>query len=813
MTLLVSIVILLGTLCVLFYRETGLRTGSALFALVWLVLSLWTPVLRHPLAVIPLLAGLAVLNLAPLRRRLISAPVMAQLKKLMPAISDTEREALEAGTTWWDKELFCGNPDWDWFATRDVPRLTEAEQAFLDHEVGELCAMLDEWQIHHELKDLPEPAWRYLKEKGFLGLIIPTEYGGKGFSPFAQSCVMVKLATRSLTAAVTAMVPNSLGPGELLLHYGTDEQKQRWLPGLARGEEMPCFALTGLEAGSDAGAIPDTGVVVYGEYNGERVLGLRLNFAKRWITLAPVATVVGLAFKLYDPDHLLGDTEKTEYGITCALIPADHPGVETGPRHMPGAPFMNGPVNGRDVFIPIDWIIGGPSQAGRGWRMLMECLGAGRGISLPAMATASGLISYRAVGAYARIREQFNTPVGDFEGVQEATAAIAGQTYMLEAMRHWVTLGLGESGAPSVVSAMAKYHATEMMRRVLDHGMDVMGGRGVQLGPRNPLALAYQSVPVAITVEGANILTRSLMIFGQGALRCHPYLFDEMEALASDGQEALIRFDCLLFSHLGYTANRKMRLLAYALSGGRIAPAPAGASAFARPWYRSISRLSTALAFTSDIGLVTLGGEFKVREMLSARLGDVLSQLFIACSVLKYHESLPLRPVNDRHAEYALQQALYAAQEALLGFYDNFPIRWLGKAMKSLVFPFGRILGAVSDQQVAALGQAIMEPSEVREALGRYLYHSDDPDNALGKLESTYRQLLQVEEARRGLQQAIRRGEVDGHEWDQQLQQAIARGVIEPAMGEALKAYEQTRYDCLLTDTFDRQLEKLVGAA
>ena len=422
------------------------------------------------------------------------------------------------------KELFMGAPDWSQFEKYPYPTLSPEEQSFIDNEVEVLCSMLDEWEIHHQLKDLPPEVWQFIKDKGFLGLIIPKSFGGKEFSSFAQSRIMSKIASRSLTAAVSCMVPNSLGPGELLMHYGTDAQKQQYLPGLAKGEEIPCFGLTSPEAGSDAGAIPDSGVVCYGEYEGAQVLGLRMNFSKRWITLAPIATVVGLAFKLYDPEGLLGDKTKTEYGITCALIPANHAGVKIGARHYPGSPFMNGTVEGEDVFIPIDWIIGGQENAGKGWRMLMECLGVGRGISLPALATAAGEMSYLTVGAFARIRQQFNISVGKFEGVQEASSEIASDAYMLEAFRYLVTCGLNQGGTPAVMTAMAKYYATETMRKVVNHGMDIAGGRAIQLGPRNFLALTYQAIPIAITVEGANILTRSLMIFGQGSMRCHPYL-------------------------------------------------------------------------------------------------------------------------------------------------------------------------------------------------------------------------------------------------------------------------------------------------
>src|SRR5690554_3357577 len=676
---LLSLVIFIALLAVVFYYQVPLLIGSVAlvvgaFALTFLSPWMW-------LLLLPSLALAVFFNLPALRRPVLIKPMYKLLQKAMPPMSVTEREALEAGTTWWEKDLFSGRPDWKKFVEIELPQLSEKEQSFLDNEVTELCQLVDEWQIHQD-QDLTPEAWSYLKEKGFFGLIIPEEFGGRDFSPYAQSRIMSKIASRSGTAAVTAMVPNSLGPGELLMKYGTEEQKQHWLPGLADGTEIPCFGLTGPEVGSDAGSIPDLGVVCKGEFEGQEVVGIRLNFSKRWITLAPIATVVGLAFKLKDPEHLLGDTSKSDYGITCALLPANHPGVEIGQRHNPGSPFMNGPVKGKDVFIPVDWIIGGPAQAGKGWRMLIECLGAGRGVSLPALSTASGEMSYLTVGAYARIRRQFNLEVGKFEGVQEATAEIAANAYTLEAFRQLVTRGL-EDGAPSVMTAMAKYHATELMRRSVNHAMDVVSGRAIQMGPRNFLVFAYQAVPVAITVEGANILTRSLIIFGQGAMRCHPYLFEEMQTLQSDDKaEGLLAFDKLFVKHLGHVFGNITRLKLFSFTGSRLSPVPAHADAFSRRWYQRINHLSAALAVASDVALGVMGGDIKRRELLSGRLGDVHSQLFIACSLLKYYEAHPQTEEETLHAHFALTLSLYRAQEALLAFYRNFPQRFLAWAFR-----------------------------------------------------------------------------------------------------------------------------------
>lgn len=615
-----SVVIQLFAIWAIFFFNLNRTIGSvitiAVAILTALILTPWSLLLG-----IPLIALGIIILFAPLRFNLITQPAYKTLANSMPSISTTEQEALEAGTSWWEKELFMGAPDWSQFEKYPYPTLSAEEQSFIDNEVELLCSMLDEWEIHHHLKDLPPEVWQFIKDKGFLGLIIPKSFGGKEFSSFAQSRIMSKIASRSLTTAVSCMVPNSLGPGELLMHYGTDAQKQQYLPGLAKGEEIPCFGLTSPEAGSDAGAIPDSGVVCYGEYEGAQVLGLRMNFSKRWITLAPIATVVGLAFKLYDPEGLLGDKNKTEYGITCALIPASHTGVKIGARHYPGSPFMNGTVEGEDVFIPIDWIIGGQENAGKGWRMLMECLGVGRGISLPALATAAGEMSYLTVGAFAKIRQQFNISVGKFEGVQEATSEIASDAYMLEAFRYLVTCGLNQGGTPAVMTAMAKYYATETMRKVVNHGMDIAGGRAIQLGPHNFLALTYQAIPIAITVEGANILTRSLMIFGQGSMRCHPYLFEELQLLQSEDKNSSVKkFDDLLFKHLAYTFNRGARSFAYGWTGGS-SDAPQSADQFTASYYKTINRFSANFALVSDMSLGLLAGDLKRNRNVIRTLG------------------------------------------------------------------------------------------------------------------------------------------------------------------------------------------------
>ncbi|HOY22695.1 MAG TPA: acyl-CoA dehydrogenase [Cellvibrio sp.] len=802
MSLLLALIAIWALVAILVLRQVALAAASALVLIFWVVLGAMVPCMLSPWALVPLVAVLLVLNVGGLRRALLTTPVFGLLKKTMPSMSVTEREALEAGTTWWEKELFSGKPDWNEFAQIGLPQLTSEEQSFLDNEVSELCGMLNEWDITNNLKDLPPEAWQYLKDKGFFGLIIPKSFGGREFSHYAQSRIMSKIASRSGTAAVTAMVPNSLGPGELLMNYGTEEQKNRWLPGLAKGTEIPCFGLTGPEAGSDAGSIPDTGIVCKGMHEGQEVLGLRLTFSKRWITLAPVATVVGLAFKLHDPEGLLGDASKKEYGITCALIPASHPGMEIGKRHNPGSPFMNGPIFGTDVFIPMDWVIGGAAMAGKGWRMLIECLGAGRGVSLPALSTASGEVNYRLVGAYARIRRQFNTEIGKFEGVQEATADIAGTAYTLEAFRQLVTKGL-ETGSPSVMTAMAKYHATEMMRKSVEHSMDIVGGRAIQQGPRNFLVYSYHSVPVAITVEGANILTRSLMIFGQGAMRCHPYLFNEMQAMQDEDQARGIKtFDKLFTAHLGHVFSNMVRTKLLGLTRGHFSSVPANADDFSARWYQRINLLSASFASMSDIALAVLGGNLKRRELLSARLGDIHSQLFIACAILKYHSAHPRTRAEDVHAEYAITTALNKAQQALIEFADNFPVGWVAKLVRLITLPFGKIVLKPSDDLTRELGDLMLEDNPIRQHLAQYVYVSHEPDDAAGRVESTYQMLLALGPL--WTTWLKNQNKLTGANMTEKLQDAVSKNIIQPQDVTRLLEYDARRFDCILTDAFEK---------
>ena len=804
--ILLSLLIQFFVLWAAFYFELNRTIGSivaiATAILCAIFITPWSLVVGIPIILMSI-----ILLVAPLREALIAKPAFNILSKAMPSMSITEREALEAGTSWWEKELFMGAPDWEKFDQYPYPKLSVEEQSFIDNEVQQLCSMLDEWKIHHKDKNLPPEVWQFIKDKGFLGLIIPKSFGGKQFSAFAQSRIMSKIASRSLTAAVSCMVPNSLGPGELLLHYGTTAQKQRYLPGLANGTEIPCFGLTSPEAGSDAGAIPDTGIVCYGSYQGQEVLGLKMNFSKRWITLAPIATVIGLAFKLYDPDGLLGDKSKSEYGITCALIPASHEGIKIGARHNPGAPFMNGTVEGTDIFIPIDWIIGGQQNAGKGWRMLMECLGVGRGISLPALATAAAEMSYLLVGAFASVRQQFKVSVGHFEGVQEATSDIASDAYMLESFRYMVTCGLNQGGTPAVMTAMAKYYATETMRKVINHGMDVVGGRAIQLGPRNFMALTYQSIPVAITVEGANILTRSLMIFGQGSMRCHPYLFEELQLLQSDNKEsALKKFNTLLFKHLAYTFNRAAKALAFGLTGGS-KEGSSSADDFSKPYYAMINRMSADFALTADMALGILAGDLKRKEMLSGRLADIHAHLFIATAILNYYEHGQRTESDQKHAELALNKALYNAQEAFFGLYENFPVKIAATLVKLISFPFGRPVTKPSDELKQQVAQLLLKENSFRAELKKHVYYTTDETDVMGRMESTFQMLLSLQPLWDKFKKAESKDQFKGLTFEEHITDAVAVGFITANEAEQLLKYNAKRYDSMLTDIFDQHLE------
>jgi len=749
-----------------------------------------------------LLAVLWLLNVRPLRKALLTRPFMKTYLRLLPSMSATEKEALEAGTVWWDGELFSGAPRWEKLLASRPPQLSAEEQAFLDGPCEELCHMLDEWHITHELGDLPPQVWEFLKSRGFFAMIIAKKYGGLEFSAYAHSCVLAKIASRSPTASSTVAVPNSLGPAELLNHYGTEEQKDYYLPRLARGEEVPCFALTGPRAGSDAGSIPDTGVVCRGTWQGREVLGLRLNFSKRYITLAPVATVVGLAFRMFDPEHLLG--EKTDIGITCALIPRNTPGVSIGRRHFPlNIPFQNGPIHGKDVFVPLDCIIGGPRMAGSGWRMLVEQLSVGRCISLPSNATGAAKAGVWATGAYARIRTQFNLPVGKFEGVEAVIARMVALTYTMDAARS-VTAGAIDGGEkPSVPSAMLKYHVTEMGRQVANDAMDVHGGKGICLGPKNYLGRGYEIVPVAITVEGANLLTRNLIIFGQGAVRCHPFVLREMNAARNPDRRAGVDdFDRALFGHIGFSISNAVRSLVMALTHARFTRAPVeGPTA---RYYQHVVRFSASFAFAVDVAMLSLGGYLKKKENLSARLGDVLSCMYLASMVLKHHDNQGHPQEDLPIVEWACRNLLYHAQEQLHGFLRNFPNRLLAGVMRALIFPRGRFYSAPRDRLGRQVAELVTSPSASRERLGQFIYRSSAGGNPLGLLQEALLLAVQLEPLEKRIRiEGVKTGRVTALDLPGRIQQALAAGILSETEAAALRDFDRRTMDIINVDDFE----------
>jgi acyl-CoA dehydrogenase len=742
------------------------------------------------------------LNLRPLRIALISRPFMRGYRRLLPAMSNTERDALEAGTVWWEGELFTGNPDWRKLKSAAPPRLSDEEQAFLDGPVETLCGMLDDFDITHRRADLPPEVWHYIKSQRFFAMIIPKRYGGLEFSTYAHSCVLVKLASRSVTCSSTVAVPNSLGPGELLTHYGTEEQKNYYLPRLARGEEIPCFALTGPRVGSDAAAIPDTGVVARGLWQGREIIGLKLNFSKRYITLAPVATIVGLAFRMFDPEHLLGD--KNDYGITCALIPHDVPGIEIGRRHLPlNIPFQNGPIVGRDVFVPIDCIIGGLKMAGSGWRMLVEQLSVGRCISLPASATGGALVGMFASGAYARIRRQFNTPIARFEGVEQVIARITARSYIVDAARSVTTAAIDAGEKPAVPAAILKYHATEYARLIADDAMDVHGGKGIMLGPNNYLGRFYQSVPIAITVEGANILTRNLIIFGQGAIRCHPYVRREMTAVRDpDRKRGVAEFDAALFGHIGFAISNAARSLLMALTLARFERVPE--SGPIRRYYQHIERFSASFAFATDIAMLTLGGYLKKKETISARLGDALSSMYLASMVLKHHQNQGSPPEDLPIVEWASRELLYEAQEQLHSVLRNFPNRPLAWLMRLLIFPRGLTYFAPADRLGHRVADLVTNDTPSRNRLARFVYRTDTAGNPMAALQ----QALEMAAAAEPLEKKLRvegqkTGRLTALDLPQQIEQARTLGILSQDEATLLADYDRKVMQIIGVDDFD----------
>jgi acyl-CoA dehydrogenase len=749
-----------------------------------------------------LIALIAIPLLVPaIRKPWITAPLLKFYTKILPPLSDTERTALEAGTVGFEGQLFSGKPDWNQLLSQPKPALTAEEQAFLDGPCEQLCRMSDDWDITHVRADLPPELWAFMKSNKFFGLNIPKAYGGLGFTALMNHKVIQKLSSISSTVSTTVGVPNSLGPAELLMHYGTEEQKQHYLPRLADGREVPCFALTGPFAGSDATSIPDYGIVAMGEWGGAHVLGIRLTMDKRYITLAPVATLIGVAFRMYDPDGLLGD--KKDIGISLALVPRETPGLEIGRRHFPlNNPFHNGPVRGEGMFVPMSQLIGGEDYAGQGWRMLMECLSIGRSITLPSIASGGSKMSACVTGAYARIRKQFGLSIGRFEGVEEALARIAGKAYAISALAQATAAAVSRGENPAVPSTIAKYHCTEMGREVIRDAMDVHGGKGIILGPRNYLGRAWQALPISITVEGANIMTRSLMIFGQGAILCHPWVMKEMKAAQlADPQQRIDEFDRNLFGHIGFAISNAVRAFWFGLTSSRIGKAPG--DDYTRRFYRKLDRYSAALAVMADTSMLLLGGKLKFKESLSGRLGDVLSHLYITSAMLKRYEDEG-RPLGDQPLlAWAFHDSINKIETALSGALRNFPIRPVGWLLWLLIFPLGRRAQAPSDRLGHRAASLLMTPCDARTRLAEGVFLTPCANNPAGRIDSYLPKVILAEPVERKFLKALKNSDIEALEFDAQLDEGVREGWISADERAQLEELRAMTLDAITVDDFE----------
>jgi acyl-CoA dehydrogenase len=774
----------------------------------------------------------AFFNVQSLRSATLMPAILARFRRLLPPISQSEQAVLDAGDVWWEGDLFRGQPNWRTLRDMPKPELTGEERAFLDNQVQMLCDMLDDWKIVNEEREISPAVWAYIKAEKFLGLTIDKAYGGLGFSPLAHSHIITMISSRSSSVGISVMVPNSLGTGEFIQQYGTQAQKTHYLPKLVTGEEIPAFALTSTTAGSDAGNLPDTGVVCKGVYEEKETLGIRLNWEKRYITLAPMATLLGLAFKLYDPEGLLGKTQNM--GITLCLVPTDLPGVDIGKRHYPaGLAFLNGPTCGKDVFVPLDFVIGGPDNCGKGWKILMEGLGGGRGISLPAFSTAGAKLAFRATGAYAALREQFQTSIGTFEGVMESLSRIAGLTYLCEATRYFNLVALSQHIKPALGAAISKYHMTEMVRQVVNDAMDVHGGRAIQWGPRNYLASWYQTLPIAITVEGANILTRNMIIFGQGALRCHPFVRDEIAA-ASDPDEAhgTLRFDILFCRHLGYSVSNFARTFMYGLTGGRICPstlkiwgkempsvsqgnAPADVPAVPKgatdkksskldAYCRQLTRMSTALAFVADVVTARFGGELKRKEQFSARIGDVLSQLYLASAVIKYFYDQGEPEEDMPFVAWSLERCLFAMQTAFHSLCHNLIPRWLGCMVYRIIFPWGASYCPPTDALGHQIAAVMLKNSEQRDRITEFCYIGKDKNDALGRMENALKAFEETTVLRQKVREAAQGLGVPRHViLSDQIEQVAQAGLLSESEHHTLREFAVWQADAMKVDVFN----------
>lgn len=797
LSIIFTILLVLGVLA---YRRAALWLWSTTLVVAMIIhtqisgLSVFTI-----FAWIVLLAILSTLNIKPWRRKYLTSRILKIFKNSMPAMSRTEKEAISAGTVSWEGDLFKGNPDWNKLLNLPEAKLTDEEQAFIDGPVDTLCSMISDWDITHNHADLPPEIWQFLREHGFFGLIIPKEYGGKGFSAFAHSQILVKISGRSISASTTVAVPNSLGPAELLLEYGTSQQKEYYLPRLASGEEVPCFALTSPVAGSDASAMTDYGVVCHYVHNGEKTLGIRLNWDKRYITLAPVATVIALAFKLYDPDRLLGANENI--GITCALIPANTPGVKIGRRHFPlNTVFQNGPTQGKDVIIPIDWIIGGKSQAGNGWRMLMECLAGGRAITLPSSSVGGAKVIAYATGAYARIRKQFHLPIAMFEGIEEPLARIGSYTYIMDAARTFATGAVNQGEKPSVASAIVKYHVTELGRIITRDAMDIHGGKAICLGPKNYLGRGYESVPISITVEGANILTRNLIIFGQGAIRCHPYIYREIQAAQlPDENESLCQFDDAIMRHIGFIFSNIVRSLVLGLTSSMIVHAPAGRT---KRYFQHATRFSSAFALLADVAMIHLGGKLKRKENISARLGDILSYLYLLSATLKQYHDQGKQADDLPLVHSACQYCLFQIQERFKEILTNYPSRIIAVFMRILVFPLGANFAMPKDKFNRKIAKLFTSPTNTRDRLATGAYLTPDTQNVMADIQDALIKSIAAEPMEKAIRDAVKDGTITSDSLIDKAKEALEKKILSREDFDVVIAADEARRKVIAVDDF-----------
>ncbi|OGT51926.1 MAG: hypothetical protein A3F17_01815 [Gammaproteobacteria bacterium RIFCSPHIGHO2_12_FULL_41_15] len=772
--------------------------GFGVLLLLMTLLTARAPIFKS-LSWLVFLALYVPLGVQTIRQTYITKKIFAIFKKTTPNLSETERQVLESGEVSWEREIFTGQLNWQKLSDIPKSQLSNEEQAFLDGPVTELCRQLNDFDITHNRFDLPEHIWEFLKREGFFGLIIPKRYGGKEFSALAHAQIIAKISTRSTTASTTASVPNSLGPAELLLHYGTEEQKNYYLPRLAKGVDIPCFALTSPIAGSDASSIIDSGVVCERVVNDQKQLGMLLNWDKRYITLAPVATVLGLAFKLYDPDHLLGD--KTDLGITCALIPTNTKGVEIGRRHLPlNSAFQNGPTCGKNVFVPLDCIIGGAKMAGKGWQMLMDCLAVGRAISIPSGVIGGAMMLAATTGAYARIRKQFKTPIGQFGGVAEALARILGYLYLADATRQFTVSAIDRNEASAIASAIGKYHASELCRFIVNDVMDILGGKGICLGPNNFAGRAYEQVPIGITVEGANILTRSMIIFGQGAVRAHPYVLAEMKAATEPNeQSALAQFDQAFFAHLGMVASNKVRSFVFALTDANFIAAPSGPL---KRYRQHLSHYCAAFAFLADSCMMYYGGSLKRKEQQSARLGDLLSYVYMGCAVLKFYEDRSVGVEDLEIVKWVLNYLFVNFEQKMHAIICNIPSNVVRISLKFILMPLGFRRNASNDKLTESVARKMLSPNVAVDRLCDLLDTDFDESDILSRCRNVMIRSIAVEPLEKQLEKAIKEGKIQGRNLQEYLSAAVKQNILNADQEQELLEVHHLKLSITNVDDF-----------